>query len=282
MKVWIVETSERYEESTWIEGVYATKELADEAAKRAQVDNDIFAYVSSEPRTVITELEPFEYPKKVQVWHTSCIALNQGILEVSSTFEYEGNYDTFGRGMNYVEAHGTDRQKVIRWALREAVQAPEFINGGRSKFKVVESIPDGWPAGKVWRDADGVEWKWDRLGTYRLVDGDWVCVKGEGWRMSDIYVDRYGKQWLAYHDPRFDHTMLRPEYADTDMATFTFEEVEQMHGPLTKWVKGNEYKEILAHYPLERLRAAVQELVTHGDLTPSGARVLNKILAGDR
>ena len=99
--------------------------------------------------------------------------------------------------------------------------------------------------------------------------------------MSDIYVDRYGKQWLAYHDPRFGHLMLRPEYADTDMATFTFEEVEQMHWPLTKWVKGtNEYQEVPVHHPLERLRAAVQELVTHGDLTPSGARVLNKILGG--
>ena len=135
-----------------------------------------------------------------------------------------------------------------------------------------------------------------------------------------VYRDHRGKRWISYSDRMLDGRtgeLLHPEGAETDMGDCEFREVERVFGPLREEINTDYLRRLHpdwevvtalceevdelrkscgalardldvnvefknnANTRLCRLDAALTELVHHGDLTPAGKRVLQRILGGE-
>lgn len=126
--VYIVERGEQYEDFR-VDGVFATKELAERWARQNEARDRHGIYIVRAPEEVIEHVDILPDPKTVTVYHGGFEFGDLDITVVTSQ-EPEGQYDVFEEGDKWCAAAGTDKDRVIKYVLREV---PKYCNDWNRK-----------------------------------------------------------------------------------------------------------------------------------------------------
>jgi len=120
-RVWLVETSDEYDDGYHVAAVYTDPELAKRARDIYRMHSDTSAYLDEGGRAVTHTLP--EEPKRHTVWHTSHRGLRDGFLDVWSTQETRAPKCEPSMNGEYFCFSGTSRKKVVKAALRDIEKA---------------------------------------------------------------------------------------------------------------------------------------------------------------